>query len=212
MLGSLRTRSTRLCPPAARAALALAVLLFAAAPAPAAVPVTPETRARIVGQPVALLVQPEAISLVGPRSTVQPVITGRYSDGSLRDLTHFCDVSLEKPGVVLLDEERFLLPLKAGTTTLVVRAAGQTVRVPVTVKDFRRPQPVSFRHELIAALNVGGCNQGACHGTPSGKNGFKLSLRGYDPAADYLQLTRDMLGRRTDRQDPDISLIYQKAL
>src|SRR5262249_31134801 len=55
-------------------------------------------------------------------------------------------------------------------------------------------------------------NSGACHGTPSGKNGFRLSLRGYDPAADYLQLTRDVLGRRTDRFDPDASLILQKAL
>ena len=41
--------------------------------------------------------------------------------------------------------------------------------------------PVSFRNEVIAALNVGGCNSGACHGTPTGKNGFRLSLRGYDP-------------------------------
>src|SRR5436305_9228102 len=95
MHASLRTPSPRLCPPAARAALALGLLLFAVAPAPAAIPVTPETRARIIGQPVALLVQPDNIRLVGPRSTVQPVITGRYSDGSLRDLTHFCEVSLE---------------------------------------------------------------------------------------------------------------------
>src|SRR5262249_3050348 len=53
---------------------------------------------------------------------------------------------------------------------------------------------------------------GACHGTPSGKNGFKLSLRGFDPEADYLQLTRDVLGRRTDRHRPEASLMYQKAL
>ena len=83
--------------------------------------------------------------------------------------------------------------------------------MPVTVSDFDKPQPVSFRNDVIAALNVGGCNAGACHGTPSGKNGFKLSLRGYDPAADYLQLTRDVLGRRTDRLSPDASLILQKA-
>src|SRR5207248_125620 len=66
--------------------------------------------------------------------------------------------------------------------------------------------------DLIAALNVGGCNSGACHGTPNGKNGFKLSLRGYDPAADYVQLTRDVMGRRSDRLDPDGALILQKAL
>src|SRR5262249_26553535 len=72
--------------------------------------------------------------------------------------------------------------------------------------------PVSFRREVIASLNVGGCNQGACHGTPSGKNGFRLSLRGYDPATDYIQLTRDVFGRRTDKLNPLASLIMQKAL
>ena len=55
-------------------------------------------------------------------------------------------------------------------------------------------------------MNVGGCNMGACHGTPSGKNGFKLSLRGFDPAADYLQLSRDQFGRRSDKHDPMASL------
>ena len=65
---------------------------------------------------------------------------------------------------------------------------------------------------MIASLNVGGCNQGACHGTPSGKNGFRLSLRGYDPPADFIQLTRDVFGRRTDKLNPLASLIMQKAL
>ncbi len=212
MFGLTRTASRRLGLSTRRALLGLALALLTAAPAHASLPVKAEERARIIGQPVALLVQPETLVLAGPRSTLQPVITGRYGDGSLRDLTHFADVSLEQPGVASLGEDRFLLPLKDGSTTLVVRAAGQTVRVPVTVKDFTKPQPVSFRHDLIATLNVGGCNMGACHGTPSGKNGFKLSLRGYDPAADYLQLTRDVLGRRTDRLGPNASLIYQKAL
>src|SRR5207244_2596649 len=101
---------------------------------------------------------------------------------------------------------------KDGPGVLTVKAGKQMLRVPVMVKDLDKPQPVSFRNDLIATLNVGGCNSGACHGTPSGKNGFKLSLRGYDPAADYLQLTRDVLGRRTDRQGPQSSLILQKAL
>jgi hypothetical protein len=212
MLGSCRIPSPRLGQSTRRALLGLALGLLAAIPARASLPVSPAARARVIGDPVALLVQPETLVLTGPRSTLQPVITGRYADGSLRDLTHFSDLTLEQAGIVSLDEDRFMRPLKDGTTTLIVRAAKQTVRVPVTVKDFTKPQPVSFRNELIAALNVGGCNMGACHGTPSGKNGFKLSLRGYDPPADYLQLTRDVLGRRTARLGPDASLIYQKAL
>ena len=72
-------------------------------------------------------------------------------------------------------------------------------------------EPVSFRQEVCALLARAGCNQGACHGNLNGKGGFKLSLRGEDPAADRSALTREMLGRRTDPLRPDESLILRKA-
>lgn len=71
--------------------------------------------------------------------------------------------------------------------------------------------PVSFRNEVMAVLSRAGCNQGACHGNQNGKNGFKLSLRGQDPDFDLDALTRDTLGRRTDRLHPEDSLILAKA-
>jgi hypothetical protein len=71
--------------------------------------------------------------------------------------------------------------------------------------------PVSFRNEVMAVLSRAGCNQGACHGNQNGKNGFKLSLRGQDPDFDFETLTRDTLGRRTDRLHPENSLILAKA-
>jgi len=73
------------------------------------------------------------------------------------------------------------------------------------------PEPVSFRREVIPALTRAGCNAGACHGTPTGKNGFRLSLRGYDPSLDHHTLTREFAGRRTDRHAPDASLLLTKA-
>ena len=74
-----------------------------------------------------------------------------------------------------------------------------------------RAEPVSFRNEVMAVLSRGGCNQGACHGNQNGKNGFKLSLRGEDPDFDFNALTRDTLGRRTDRLSPADSLLLTKA-
>jgi hypothetical protein len=71
-------------------------------------------------------------------------------------------------------------------------------------------QSVSFRNEVMAVLSRGGCNQGACHGNQNGKNGFKLSLRGQDPEFDFNALTRDTLGRRTDRLNPIESLLLTK--
>src|SRR5262245_24503712 len=71
---------------------------------------------------------------------------------------------------------------------------------------------VSFRNEVMAVLSRGGCNAGACHGNQNGKNGFKLSLRGEDPDADWLALTRDTLGRRVNRTNPTASLILAKPV
>jgi hypothetical protein len=198
--------------PAAVPLLGLGLLLGSALPASAAVPATPADRAKVVGQPAALVVQPAGVTLSGPRATQQLVVSARYADNTVRDLTALCDYQADGPGVVAVGPDGFLRPLKNGSAAIVIKAGGQTARVPVVVSAFEVPHPVSFRRDMIAALSVGGCNQGACHGTPSGKNGFKLSLRGYDPAADYLQLTRDVLGRRTDRLSPEASLILLKAL
>src|SRR5438552_8302548 len=74
------------------------------------------------------------------------------------------------------------------------------------------PEPVSFRRDVMGVLSTSGCNAGSCHGLPSGRGGFRLSLWGQHPEEDYLQLTRDTFGRRTDRLDPDASLILQKPL
>jgi hypothetical protein len=73
------------------------------------------------------------------------------------------------------------------------------------------PVAVSFDREVMAVLSRAGCNSGACHGNLNGKGGFKLSLRGEDPAADLATLTRDMLARRTDSHRPDQSLVLLKA-
>lgn len=192
--------------------LGACLLLSTGLPASAAVPTEPDVRAQLIGQPTGLVVEPASIDLAGPQSMQQIVVTGKYPDGSVRDLTAFCDIKAEAADIIDLAPGGFLLPKQNGATKLIVKAGAQSIAVPVVVKDFDQPQAVSFRRHVVAAFNVGGCNAGACHGTPSGKGGFKLSLRGYDPPADYLQLTRDVLGRRTDRIDPDASLILQKAL
>jgi hypothetical protein len=70
--------------------------------------------------------------------------------------------------------------------------------------------PVSFRRDVLPTLTKLGCNAGACHGSPAGKNGFRLSLRGYDPALDLFTLTREAAGRRINRPDPGASALLAK--
>jgi hypothetical protein len=191
--------------------LVFVTVWFLAVPVFAGVPDKQADKAVLIGQPVSLVVQPETIRLAGPRAMRQMLVTGRYNDGSERDLTSFCELQAEAADLVKISRGGLLRAQKSGETVLVIQAGERTARVPVIFTDLDKPQPVSFRHEFIAALNVAGCNQGACHGIPSGRGGFKLSLRGYDPAADFIELTNSALGRRINRFDAEESLILKKG-
>ncbi len=70
---------------------------------------------------------------------------------------------------------------------------------------------VDFERHVMGLLSKTGCNSGSCHGSFQGKNGFRLSLFGYEPNADHAWITRDNLGRRVDTTNPDDSLFMMKA-
>ncbi|WP_051670690.1 DUF1549 and DUF1553 domain-containing protein [Bryobacter aggregatus] len=71
-------------------------------------------------------------------------------------------------------------------------------------------EPVTFLRDVAPILNKAGCTSGPCHGAAKGKNGFKLSLRGYDPQYDYQSLLYDLSGRRFNRAQPEQSLMLAK--
>jgi hypothetical protein len=134
------------------------------------------------------------------------------ADGQLRDLTRVARWTSDQPTVAEVSADGYVTARGSGSATIVADVERQTTRVEVTVAGFDEPGYVSFRDEIIPVLNRAGCNAGACHGTPTGKGGFKLSLRGYDVPFDYAILTREALGRRVNRVEPDQSLLLQKAL
>ena len=59
---------------------------------------------------------------------------------------------------------------------------------PLTVTGLKAPRPISFEHEVIPILTKATCNSGGCHGKAEGQAGFKLSVFGFDPEADYQAL------------------------
>src|SRR5688500_3107481 len=71
-------------------------------------------------------------------------------------------------------------------------------------------EPVTFLRDIAPILNKMSCTSGPCHGAAKGKNGFKLSLRGYDPQFDYESLLYDLSGRRFNRAEPGRSLMLAK--
>src|SRR5579871_5438692 len=89
---------------------------------------------------------------------------------------------------------RFAIPLLAATSLFAANEAA----------------PVTFVRDVAPVLAKAGCMSGTCHGAAKGKNGFKLSLRGYDPEYDYDRLVHDVSGRRFNRADPARSLMLLK--
>ena len=80
----------------------------------------------------------------------------------------------------------------------------------VTVAPIRATDAPSYLNEVVPVLTKAGCNSGGCHGKGLGQNGFKLSLRGYDPDTDHRALTREYDGRRIDPTDPERSILIAK--
>jgi len=165
----------------------------------------------VIGQPTGLVLEPAGFQLNGERSQQQLVLTGQYGSEEQRDLTHVATFESSDPAIIVI-EDTIVRPVANGTAQITATVADQSVSVEVVVAGLDRPHPVSFNNEILAALTKSGCNMGACHGSPSGKAGFRLSLRGYDPPLDIMTLRTEFFGRRTNVLDPAESLILKKPL
>lgn len=164
-----------------------------------------ETKAEIIG----LTVAPSPIVLSTSGEGRRVLVTGETGDGTTIDLT--TEAQLEPLGDgVRVDETGFLYPLKKGETRVRVTAGGHTTELIASVGGADRLASVNFLRDVAPLLNKAGCTAGACHGAAKGKNGFKLSLRGYDPEFDYNALLYDVLGRRINRAIPERSLMVVK--
>lgn len=184
-------------------ALALAAL-FAALPLYAA-------EAVVVGEPAAITAFPAKVDLSGKRGRLQLLVTGEYANQEVRDLTSIAQFTSSNPQVVTV-EKGVVKVVGDGAAEIIVKVSSKEAKVPVTVKNAGAAHPVSFKNETLAALSKASCNMGACHGSPSGKGGFRLSLRAYDPVLDIMTLRSEYYGRRTNPVAPAESLLLRKPL
>ncbi|MAT11398.1 MAG: hypothetical protein CMM02_10350 [Rhodopirellula sp.] len=156
-------------------------------------------------------VYPTEVQLTGVREQAQLLVTGYYADGSIQDLTRVATITTANADVAIV-KGSVVYPKADGEGSLNIEYEGKTAPVKVVVANQQQPQPVSFLYDTLAALSKNSCNAGACHGSPSGKGGFRLSLRAFDPKLDELTLIREDFGRRTNSLDPDNSLLLLKPL
>ena len=188
------------------AVLALAVLASPALSAEKTKPAAGKTPAVPVVEK--LTVYPSRLELSGNRDSRRLIVSGTAADGRAFDLTAFVKLAAGSDHVAI-DRDGFVVPKKAGKTTVKVTVGAKSVDVPVEIKHVTN-HPVSFIRDVIPAMSKVGCNAGTCHGAQKGKRGFKLSLRGYDPLYDYRALVDDLSGRRFNRSRPEQSLMLLK--
>jgi hypothetical protein len=175
----------------------------------------PARRERPAAKLVSIAVVPNSIKLVGPRSQQGLLVSGTYSDGRVRDLTSVATFKSSNSAAKIDVEEgrKLVRPVADGAASVTIAVPGAPpVAAKVQVEDTGELAPVSFRDEVVPAFTKIGCSAGTCHGTPTGKGGFRLSLQGYAPDFDYQSIAREGGGRRVNPADPGASLLLQKPM
>jgi hypothetical protein len=155
-----------------------------------------------------LQLEPASLTLENARDGRLVLVWGVTKDGQRYDFTDAATFKADSAAVTI-GADRYVSPAAAGDASVTITAEGKEAKLPVKVLSADHPA-VSFTRDVMPVMSKTGCNAGTCHGAQAGKNGFKLSLRGYDPDYDYNVLINDLLGRRFDRVKPEQSLMLLK--
>jgi WD40 repeat protein len=164
-----------------------------------------------------LSVEPSELTFDSPYAYAQLIVTARLADGSMIDVTRLCQVDL--PDWATMEPTGLVRPASNGDGAIQITLGDQSATIKASATGVSVPEDAASEHGAVDYIqDVGpilsrlGCNQGTCHGAQKGKNGFRLSLRGYDPTFDLRALTDDLAARRINPSSPDESLMLRKPL
>ncbi|HVJ69622.1 MAG TPA: DUF1553 domain-containing protein [Caulifigura sp.] len=156
-----------------------------------------------------LAIFPRKLELRGPVHVGRVVLQGQ-SAGEVSG-QHTDNVAWSTSDAAVAEVQNGVVtPRGNGKAVITAERNGQKATTEVVVTDVDKPHAWTFRNDVLPILAKTGCNMGACHGALAGKGGFRLSLRGYDPTADYFTMTQQDRGRRVELADPGRSLILAK--
>ena len=160
---------------------------------------------------IAIELEPPEIVLQGAGASQSFIVSVRDTAEHQADVTRSCRVVSSDPAVVAIDPDApKLLGRSPGQATITAWFGDLKTSVAVQVRDQSREMTVSFSRDVMSILTTKGCNGSACHGSPAGQSGFKLSLFGYDVAADHKMVVSEHGGRRVDFDRPENSLLLRK--
>ncbi len=193
----------------------LAASSFAAEPAPDSAAVESAAAAEVrpdAGEsPVSINVYPPDVNLTTARDRQSIIVQSVFPSGITQDVTDQAKLTLKDGQLARLDKN-IVYPSADGATELTIEYAGHSKTVPIVVKDAATHPAISFQLDVMPVFMRAGCNTGSCHGAARGKDGFMLSLFGYDPNGDHHRITREIPGRRINLAIPEESLLIQKSV
>src|SRR5579859_2265261 len=92
-----------------------------------------------------------------------------------------------------------------------MRLIGVLLLLVLAFPAIAQPRAYHFENDIVPLLSRYQCNSSGCHGKAEGQNGFKLSVFGFDPAADHTSLVSESRGRRVLPSAPEASLLLRKV-
>lgn len=156
-----------------------------------------------------IAVTPAQVSLEGKDSSMQLLVTGYDAEDNPTDLTHLAKYSFS-PGYISVSRSGVVRSRKDGDGTVTVEFDKFTAVVPVKTSHTHARLTLNFENDIIPILSRYRCNTSGCHGKAEGQNGFKLSVFGFDPVADYQAIAMEGRGRRVFPGSPQASLLLRK--
>jgi len=160
--------------------------------------------------PASISVAPADVHLSAVRDRQGLIVQAVLPNGLTVDVTDQSVMTVGNEATVRRDGATFY-PVADGETKITVTYAGQTLEVPVVVQNCQVDPPISFRQDVMPVWMKTSCNNGSCHGAARGKDGFRLSLFGFDPEGDHYRLTREIPGRRINLALPAECLLMEKS-
>ncbi|HEV3120317.1 MAG TPA: DUF1549 domain-containing protein, partial [Isosphaeraceae bacterium] len=159
---------------------------------------------------MAIAASPADIHLRGAGARWRILVDGNIGGDRLVDLSRAARFRSLAPSVATVSEQGWVEAMADGQANIEVEAAGQSCTVPVCVEATSETRKFHFENDVVPLLSRLGCNASGCHGKAEGQNGFKLSVFGFDPQADFAALVDEGRGRRVFPAAPEQSLLLLK--
>jgi hypothetical protein len=159
---------------------------------------------------VEINVYPENIDLSNSRDRQRVIVQARFADGITEDVTEQATLTAVNAEILRKDGYTFY-PKTDGETTVNVEYQGKAIQIPAKVQNAEVIPPISYTLDVMPIFLKTNCNTGSCHGAARGKDGFRLSLYGFDINGDYTRITRDFSSRRINLAFPEDSLLLTKG-